>query len=300
MTITDALPEEIPQDLARRAQIAMFAGPDPAGLFLELRGRRPGHGVKRIGFVPAGDLDRICAAIDRAARVGDVWMTAAPRTREDGRGAAVPHVCNIFADLDGPDALQRLVDFHLLPSMFVESGSPDCGHAYFAISPPLSPRNAQRANRRLMLALGGDRNATDPARILRPAGTLNFKHEPPRPVRCTALTLEVFTARQVVGGLPDSHHYRPRPPAPPREHVSGDVALGALVGRVRTAVQGERNAILFWACCRAIEDAGEGRLDGHQALGELGAAGLHVGLGEQEITATIRSAYAQRKRQVAA
>jgi hypothetical protein len=280
----------IDQNAARRAQLRLFAGEDPAGQYLELRGRRPGRALRRIGFYEATDLERVCAAIDAAAAVGDVWIGAAPRVARDGTARAIHAVSCLWMDADGPQVVERVDEFHPAPTMRVDTGSPGHELVIFAISPALAPKDAQRANRRLALALGGDMNATDAARILRPAGTFNHKHTPPRPVRCTLLTDEVFSARQVVGGLRDSHHYRARPPRPPREHVNGEAALDALVRRVRTAAYGERNGILFWAANRAIEDADDGRLDEHQALGELRDAGLAVGLREDEVAATIRSA----------
>lgn len=70
-------------------------------------------------------------------------------------------------------------------------------------------------------------------------------------------------------------------PAP----VSGRSAnLNGLVRTVAEAVEGERNAKLFWAACRAFEG-------GHTAIvQDLFEAALHVGLPEHEAAATINSA----------
>ena len=284
-----------PQRFARRIQLAMFTGGHPDGLYLELRGRRPGCKVQRIGFYPARELDDISAAIDASARVGDVWVSAAPRTHEDGTAAAVPHVACLWADLDGAGSLQRLKDFHLRPTIEVRSGSPDHVHAYWALSPAVAPDAAHRGCRRLALALDGDMNATDPARILRPAGTLNWKHDPPAPVVCTRVELDVYTAAQVVGALPDSHHYtRPAPIRHARQASDPDRVLDGLLQTVRSAPVGNRNASLFWAACRAAEHAAAGDLD-DQALEDLRAAGLDAGLPEHEVTGTIRSALGQSR-----
>ena len=51
--------------------------------------------------------------------------------------------------------------------------------------------------------------------------------------------------------------------------------------------EGERNRGLFWAACRLAEH----RTPVGETLAVLGPAAAHAGLGEREITATIRSAY---------
>lgn len=59
-----------------------------------------------------------------------------------------------------------------------------------------------------------------------------------------------------------------------------------------TAPVGQRNARLHWAACRAGEHITAGRLDRLAAVGALESAGLDVGLGEREVTATVRSGLA--------
>ena len=86
-----------------------------------------------------------------------------------------------------------------------------------------------------------------------------------------------------------------RQPAPrPCVTVSGRPAdpsrvLAGLAGVVRSAPIGNRNHSLFWATCRAVEHASTGNLDERQALEELRAAALDVGLAEFEIEQTLRS-----------
>src|SRR5205823_5187201 len=116
-----------------------------------------------------------------------------------GTAAAVEQVHCLWADLDGPEPLERLAAFRPRPSIEISSGSLDHGHAYWPLCQAISPQGAQRANRRLALALGADMAATDPARILRPAGTLNHKRDPPAEVTCTRLELDVFALGAVVG-----------------------------------------------------------------------------------------------------
>lgn len=61
-----------------------------------------------------------------------------------------------------------------------------------------------------------------------------------------------------------------------------------LVAFVLDSRPGDRNNRLFWAACRAAEDAQDGREDAQDAL--LSAA-VQAGLSEREASATIRSAY---------
>ncbi|MFC9051816.1 bifunctional DNA primase/polymerase [Streptomyces anthocyanicus] len=61
-----------------------------------------------------------------------------------------------------------------------------------------------------------------------------------------------------------------------------------LVAFVLDSPQGKRNNRLFWAACRAAEDARDGHEDAQDAL--LSAA-VQAGLSEREAAATIRSAY---------
>ena len=51
--------------------------------------------------------------------------------------------------------------------------------------------------------------------------------------------------------------------------------------------EGERNRGLFWAACRLAENG----VPAADALDALGAAAQSAGLGDREITTTVRSAY---------
>lgn len=81
----------------------------------------------------------------------------------------------------------------------------------------------------------------------------------------------------------------PRPA--PRRSASHGVAREADVSRLASWVaargEGERNRGLFWAACRLAESG----IPASDALDALSAAASGAGLGEREITATVRSAY---------
>jgi RepB DNA-primase from phage plasmid len=278
---------EIPQRDALYLQAACIAGNEPETSLFELRPLFPDGRPGRRTFIPVTDRDAVAALVREQRESLNAYVGAAPRVREDGTAGAVERVWCLWADIDGRTALEALAAFRPLPSIVIRSGSPDCAHAYWPLKVPVAPSWAQRANRRLALALGGDMAATDPARILRPAGTLNHKHKPPAPVTCTRLELDVFTVDQVVGELPDTSHYTRRPTVE-RPAASDPSRLLAGVARtVAEAHEGNRNAALFWAACRAAEHVGE--LDVEEALSELRAAAAHAGLGEVEIERTLRS-----------
>lgn len=277
---------EIPQHWALKLQLAAIAGNEPASSFLEVRPFDRTMEPARRSWAPVGELDRAVADVALLAGDLNVFVGVAPRTRQEGTAGAVERVWVLWADLDGPSALELLRDFRPLPSIVIRTGSQDHAHAYWPLRQPISGTWAQRANRRLALALGGDLNATDAARVLRPAGTLNHKHDPPGVVCCTRLELDVFSLDQVVGALPDDRSYVPTP-RPPREFARGSAPgrLEALERKVRDAHEGTRNSVLFWAACCLSED---GELeDGWNALR---TAGLDVGLSEVETDRTLNSA----------
>ena len=84
---------------------------------------------------------------------------------------------------------QRLEAF-MPPSAIVDSGGGV--HPYWFLETPLDLQNGGYDSTRKLLVtlqrtLGSDPNATDPARILRIPGTVNYKYDPPRPVELLGL-----------------------------------------------------------------------------------------------------------------
>jgi RepB DNA-primase from phage plasmid len=284
---------EIPQREALKLQLAAIIGSEPESSYIEIRPLEADGGIalRDRDFLPVRGPDAITRRVLELAPRLNVFIGVAPRTRQCGRADAVERVWTLWCDLDGRDALKRLATFRPLAGLVIRSGSLDCAHAYWPLRRPVSPDGAQRANRRLAQALGGDLAATDAARILRPAGTLNHKTDPPAEVRCTRLELDMFTLADVVGSLPDTGHYRPRPAV--RQHFQGDPSslLAGMVRTVSEAEHGNRNNALHWAACRVHEHH---ELDQAAALREIRAAALQAGLGEPEIKRTIASALAAK------
>lgn len=195
----------IPQAVALRLQLAAIAGNEPAGGLLEVRYRlrdRPGMGQL---FHAAERPESIIDSVLRLGARTDVYAGAAPRRRRHGGADAIERVWTLWADLDGQEAVDALAAFTPAPSIIIRTGSgPNC-HAWWALHGrhPLTPEQARRANQRLAHHLGGDMRSTDPARILRLPGTLNHKHDPPAPVECIRLELDVHAPRDIVGVLVD-------------------------------------------------------------------------------------------------
>lgn len=129
--------------------------------------------------------------------------------------------------------------FDPTPTLIVRSGSGDNVHAYWSLTAPLSPYWFERANRRLSHHLGADLKVTDAARILRPPGSLNHKHDPPVRVTIEHYRKEaIIPVSVIVGGLTDPPIDRParrvRPDVQsddPLQGISADHYYEALTGR---------------------------------------------------------------------
>jgi hypothetical protein len=290
--------ESIPQSDALFLQLAMFRGNEPDGGLLEVRYRRPGGCVRRLGFFSARDLRRLAAAIERVARGADVWVGVNPRRevyrisdrQQSGGSDAIERCWTLHVDCDTETACAEVPAFVPMAAVIVCSGRGL--HAYWPLRCPLTPEQAKRANRRLAHRLGADMAATDAARIMRPAATLNFKHDPPRSVVCERLEVVSYSPAEVVRDLPD-----PPTPAPPVARRSprqtSDDPSGILAGLTRTVAEaqdGNRNNAVFWAACRVLEHGEEGVLDAHDGLREIRDAAARAGLPELEIERTLQSA----------
>jgi RepB DNA-primase from phage plasmid len=124
----------------------------------------------------------------------------------------VERVHVLFVDCDDEAAIDALEHFERAASMIVNSGRGR--HSYWSIFPPVSPDEAERANRRLAHALGADMRATDAARNLRPPRTFNFKSGEPAPVTLERLDDVHWTAYAQGSASPSSRRRRAKPDAP--------------------------------------------------------------------------------------
>ena len=278
--------ETIPQRDALRLYLVMVAGREPTGSYFEIRAKRLAGGMDQ-DFIPLHDAERAARILLNRGQLADTYIGVAPRTERKGSLDAIQRVWCLHADCDSRDSLRVLAAFAPLPSIVVRSGGDDHAHAYWALRTPVSPAWAKRANQRLALAVGADRNATDAARVMRPPGTFNRKHGERRPVVCTRLEPVVFELGDVVGELVDDPAYRPRPrAAPPRKQTPRSAVFDGLVAAVRGAQVGNRNSVLFWAAKRLADR----QLHTPEARELLRAAAGDAGLGEREIDQTLSSA----------
>jgi hypothetical protein len=219
------------------AYLAVLAGPDPAGDYLNLRYRADGRGMRR-RFIDAARPSAAAAAITALARSRDVYVGCVPRTRRAGGKNALAPSWTLWADCDTPASIAALEEFAPQPAIIVRSGRGL--HAYWPLTEPLAPAPLERGNRRLAHRLGACQSAvTNAAAILRPPTTTNFKYDPPAPVVLARFTGERFRAEQVTGRLPDPPSRRPpgrdggqRPRAhDPLHAIDPAVYVEALTGR---------------------------------------------------------------------
>jgi hypothetical protein len=272
----------IPQDMALRMQFAAIVGNEPPSSYLEIRCLRPDGGPGPREFVPVRELRRAVELV-LSLRDVNVYVGACPRVRESGTAQDVERCWAAWADCDTVEAVEALRRFRPMPSI-VAWTSPGRVQALLPFRRPVSPAAARRGNRRIAHALAADMTATDPARILRAIGSRNFKHDPPALVTCARCELDVYELGEVVGSLPDAPGDGPRR----RVSISGrphatPSSLAGLLRAVREAPVGSRNALTFWAACRAREA-------GHEARDELRQAALDAGLPEVEVERTLDSA----------
>jgi len=285
--------EAIDSAIALRLQLATICGGEPDTSWIEVRPLYPGGGADldhREFVLVAAAPDRLPELVAELAPRVNVFIGAAPRVREEGTAAAVERVWCLWADLDGEASLERLYDFRPLPSIVIRTGSPGCAHAYWPLRESIPAEWARLANRRLARRLGGDLHATDAARVLRPAGSLNHKHNPPAPALCTRLELDVRTLAEVVRGLPDDPAPTSRTARPRSARGEHGAVLEGLLRTVEQAQVGNRNNSLHWAACRAVERIAGGELDAGETYERLRDAALAAGLPEAEVDATLRSA----------
>jgi hypothetical protein len=173
-------------------------------------------------FLACDDIAQVSARAAVLSVEHDVYCGCAPRVRRFGGVDAIEHVWCLWSDLDTADAVERLASFEPQPSIVIASGSPSSSHAWWVLNQALSPAHARVALRRLAHHLGGDMASAEPARVLRPPGTRNFKSTPPAAVTCTHVELDSFHAREIVGGLPDPPERRaqPAPAARPARDIT--------------------------------------------------------------------------------
>lgn len=198
------------------------------GQLLELRYRlEDGQRMGQVFDRPSRARGLATRAIALGRRT-DVYVGCAPRTRRHGGRDAVSHAHVLWADCDGPAAVDAVRAFDPAPAIVIASGTGSNCHAYWPLTEPLAPDEVERGNRRLAHALGADPASADAARILRVPATFSHKHQPPTRVDALAFdTDHRVAAADVVGGLADAPG--PRVPlAPSTTARDGDDPLQSI------------------------------------------------------------------------
>lgn len=184
------------------AYLRILVGTAPERRVIDVRHRVP-DGMRKQG-IAATQLGRAVATIGGHARRSDTYIGVLLR---DGRAGGKEHVSLshlVWTEIDAPDSAERLNQAPQLPTMVVTSGTPGHLHVYWALDTSIGVDELESANRRLTHLLDGDPVCTDAARILRPAGTLNYKHQPPQPVQLIAYRPDhVYPLAALVDGLHD-------------------------------------------------------------------------------------------------
>lgn len=190
-------------DAELRSYLALLGGRAPDEHFLEIRYRARDQIFAR-EFHPVHDLDALVRGIRSRGSRTDVYVGCAPRSRESGTKDAIKQVWTLWAECDGEDSARRLQAFSPPPSLIIRSGSGANCHGYWPLATPVGPAEAEAANLRLAHAVRADLACFDASRILRPPGTLNFKHEPPAPVAVARFDTGIsYNAGAVVTQLPN-------------------------------------------------------------------------------------------------
>jgi hypothetical protein len=201
----------------RRAYLRVLCAPASQEQWLDVRWRSARHPMRR-RFIAANRIAQAERLIASRARHGDVYVGVALRDcATHGGRAAIAGSQLAWLESDNPRSAELIAAFAHPPSMIVASGTPGHLQAYWALDRRCDANELERLNRRLALALCGDSGATDAARILRPPGSLNYKHDPPRAVTLLRLGAEApVSVTRLSAALPrdpDPVSWRPAPRA---------------------------------------------------------------------------------------
>lgn len=162
----------------------------------------------RQNFLDAGDRGALRQRAEVLSRAKlKVFATPATLTSPEPGNDAVAESQVVWIDVDEPANVERLWRFAHRPHMVVASGGSGGVHAYWVLERPVPGAAAESANRRLAEALGGDRQSTNRARIMRLPGTRNRKRHPPswcRVVMCD-LARPGYDVGELCEGLADPH-----------------------------------------------------------------------------------------------
>lgn len=193
--------------------------------FFDLR-YRPPAGMMHRRFVSVLRLHQIAEQITALAPGADVFVGVALRDHARGDKSAISGSRLLYIESDDTATREWLAGFACSPSMVLASGSPGHLHVYWQLCERASTIEIESTNRRLALGLRGEPGCTDIVRMLRPPGTLNHKHTPPRPV--TLLEHDIgacYTLEDIRAVLPHDPRSSHTPSEQPTRRRAGLTAL---------------------------------------------------------------------------
>lgn len=179
-----------------------LAGSPTRGEHFDVRWRATG-GMRR-RFIPARDTHAAAGLITRLACSTDVYVGVALREGDaHGGRAAIGGSHLLYVECDHEHIERSLAGFPYLPTLEVASGTRRHVHLYWRLRSRVTNLEAEDANRRLALRLGCDPASVDAARLLRPPGTFNYKHDERSPVMLIAYRAQArYMLSQLTAGLP--------------------------------------------------------------------------------------------------
>jgi len=159
-------------------------------------------------FMPAQDLAGTARLISRLAPIADVYVGVALRDGAiHGGRRAISGSHLLYIECDDRHTADRIAGFDCPPTLEVLSGTPGHLHLYWQLTGRATSAQVEDGNRRLARRLGADLASVDIARILRPPGTLNHKHNPPRPVTLTVHRAGTrYSLAELTDELPEDPH----------------------------------------------------------------------------------------------
>ena len=210
------------------------------------------------------------------------WWSHTPNANIGIPTGAASGVVVVDVDVHGPTdgrlAWKRAAEAGLVSGAGVLVRTPTGGtHAYFAVTPGTEQRSWQAAAAGVDFRGDGGYIIAPPSQRMIDGSTERYR-------------IADIAAHSV--GTVDAARLRdfldPRPVVPRRAKGTSVVVDGKrLAAWVAGRGEGERNRGLFWAACRLAENG----VSPAEALDALGAAAQSAGLGDREITTTVRSAY---------
>jgi hypothetical protein len=155
-------------------------------------------------FVRTDRLPNAARLITGLALTADVYVGVALRDGDTyGGRRAISGSHLLYIECDSPNSADRSAGLAYPPTLEVASGTPGHLHLYWRLTARANNAQVEDANRRLARRLGGDMASVDIARILRPPGTFNYKHDPPTPVTLTEFRAGArYTLAQITAALP--------------------------------------------------------------------------------------------------